>query len=162
MNVAAITEEMIRYNARDLRRIAHALKVYAYAEAIGELEGLDAATLLILRLAAVLHDIGIHESERKYGSPTGIYQQIEGPPIAGEMLLKHGASQKVTDRVCYLIAHHHTYKEIDGIDYQILIEADFLVNIQEDDMSPFATRSAVEKYFKTPSGIRFANALYFA
>ena len=36
-------------------------------------------------------------------------------------------------RVEYLVGHHHTYKDIDGLDYQILVEADFLVNILKMD-----------------------------
>lgn len=34
----------------------------------------------------------------------------------------------------YLVGHHHTYKDIDGLDYQILVEADFLVNYFEDGL----------------------------
>ena len=32
------------------------------------------------------------------------------------------------DRIAFLISHHHTIDQIDGMDYQILIEADYLVN----------------------------------
>ena len=48
------------------------------------------------------------------------------------MLKELGFDQDVSNRVQYLIAHHHTYDAIDGIDYQILIEADFLVNMYEE------------------------------
>ena len=50
-----------------------------------------------------------------------------------------------------MIAHHHTYSNIDGIDYQILVEADFLVNIFEENMTKERAVSVVEKYFKTGS-----------
>mgnify|MGYP000340972515 FL=1 len=39
----------------------------------------------------------------------------------------------MTERVAYLIGHHHTYDKIEGMDYQILVEADFLVNILRQD-----------------------------
>lgn len=162
MKAEKIMGAMICYNGDDVRRIGHALKVYAYAEAIGGIEGLSGEDMLILRLAAVLHDIGIHECERKYGSTAGSYQQIEGPPIARRMLQKIGASEKIIDRVCFLIAHHHTYTDVDGIDYQILIEADFLVNAQEDGMSHDAVEAAVHGFFRTKTGTRFAQTIYLS
>ena len=51
-----------------------------------------------------------------------------------------------------MIAHHHTYDSIDAIDYQILVEADFLVNILEDGLSKEAALKAYEGIFKTTSG----------
>ena len=56
------------------------------------------------------------------------------------------------DRVCYLVGHHHTYTDIDGMDYQILVEADFLVNFYEDEVTPEGIQSALEKIFRTESG----------
>ena len=52
----------------------------------------------------------------------------------------------------YLIAHHHTYSNIDGIDYQILVEADFLVNMYEDGVSKDAVLKAYNNIFKTKYG----------
>ena len=60
--------------------------------------------------------------------------------------------QDVSERVQYLIAHHHTYNNIDEIDYQILVEADFLVNIMEDGLSKEAALKAYESIFKTTCG----------
>lgn len=57
-----------------------------------------------------------------------------------------------SERVQYLIAHHHTYDNIDGIDYQILVEADFLVNIMEDSLSKEAALNAYHSIFKTECG----------
>lgn len=63
-----------------------------------------------------------------------------------------GFDDEVSKRVQYLIAHHHTYDQVDGIDYQILIEADFLVNIMEDHLSKEAAKKAYETIFKTECG----------
>ncbi len=52
----------------------------------------------------------------------------------------------------YLIGHHHTYNNIDGIDYQILVEADFLVNICDDNLAKDAALKAYNNIFKTESG----------
>ena len=68
------------------------------------------------------------------------------------LLEKFGFDKDVSDRVQYLIGHHHTYDNIDGIDYQILVEADFLVNIMESDLSKEATLKAYHNIFKTTSG----------
>ena len=51
------------------------------------------------------------------------------------MLCALGYDEAVIDRVLFLIAHHHTYTGIEGEDYQILVEADFLVNLFEDGSS---------------------------
>ena len=56
------------------------------------------------------------------------------------------------DRVAYLVGHHHTYTNIDGMDYQILVEADFLVNLYEDSVPKAAAQNALDKIFKTQTG----------
>ena len=66
----------------------------------------------------------------------------------------------VTERVCYLVGHHHTYHDMDGMDYQILVEADFLVNLFEDKVSPEGCRNAYHKIFRTESGKRLYRTMY--
>ena len=56
------------------------------------------------------------------------------------------------DRVAYLVGHHHTYTNIDGMDYQILVEADFLVNLYEDSVPKAAAQNALDKIFKAQTG----------
>ncbi len=155
-----ILKEMVRYNEGDPKRVQHALKVYAFAKSIGELEGLDENMMEILELAAILHDIGIRNSERKYGSSSGKCQELEGPPVAEAILLEAGIPRAVIDRVCFLIGHHHTYTEISGSDYQILVEADFLVNLYEDGMAEAQARSVLQKYFKTETGKEYLSEMY--
>lgn len=152
--------KMIGYFGADTRRISHALKVYGYAKSIGEMESLAMTQQTILEVSAVLHDIGIPESERKYGSAMGKYQEQEGPPIARLLLAGCNITQEQLDRICYLIGHHHTYGVIDGMDFQILVESDFLVNIQEEDMTCEQIRSIRSKYFKTPTGILYLDTMY--
>lgn len=144
--------EMIKYYSGDAKRIQHFTKVHSYSKLIGSLERLDDQTLEILEVAAVVHDIGIKVAEEKYGVSNGKYQEQEGPSIAKEMLETIGYSEKIVERVCYLVGHHHTYSNIDKLDYQILVEADFLVNIYEDSLDKNAINTAYEKIFKTKSG----------
>lgn len=158
--ISRLIDEMTAYYRGDPRRINHFLKVHAFAKAIAELEGVDAQTLFTLEAAAVVHDVGIKLSEQKYGSSAGNYQELEGPPIAREMLQKLGVDVPVIERVCYLVGHHHTYGQINGIDYQILIEADFLVNIYEDDLTVKQAAAIRDKYFKTNTAITLLGRLY--
>lgn len=159
-DVSIVIDNMISYYKGDKRRINHFLKVYSFCKTIGELENLDDKAQYILELAGVTHDIGIKISEEKYNSSNGKYQEIEGPIVAKEMLESLCIDSSVVERVCYLIGHHHTYNKIDNIDYQILVEADFLVNIDEDSMGRDEIATVKSKYFKTKSGIRFLENMY--
>lgn len=154
--------DMIRYFGHDTRRVNHALKVYAFAQAISGLEMQHETDRLVTNLAALLHDIGIHEAERKYGSTAGKYQELEGPPIAGSILEARHMDKDIIERVCHLVGHHHSYHLIDGLDFQILIEADFLVNIHEDEMGSEQIISIRHKYFKTGTGLKLLSDLYGA
>jgi len=159
-NTGELIYAMITYFDGDVRRINHFLKVYGFAKTLGELEGLNESTQKILEAAALTHDIGIKNSEKKYNSSAGNYQQTEGPPEAEILLAKLGADKEIIERVCWLIAHHHTYTDIQGSDYQILVEADFLVNACEDNLTRDAICSFRDKIFKTQSGIVLLNSIY--
>ncbi len=151
---------MIEYDRGDAPRIQHFIKVYEFARIIGKLEKLDEHTQLILESAAIVHDIGIHMAERKYGSSNGKYQEIEGPAEAEKLLKVLGLGSDVQESVSYLVLNYHTYRNMDGLDYQILVEADFLVNLYEDDISPAGQKHAYEKIFKTESGKLLCRTLY--
>ena len=151
---------MMEYDRGDAKRIQHFLKVYEFARMIGKMEKLDAHTQFILESAAVVHDIGIHNAEKKYGSSAGPYQEKEGELEARKLLSELQWPADVTERVAYLVGHHHTYSEIDGPDYQILVEADFLVNLYENDNSEESRRHAYEHIFRTESGKRLFCLLF--
>lgn len=159
-NHSKLIASMIEYYAGDPRRISHFLKVHSFAKAIGELESIDQNELYILEAAAIVHDIGIKPSEEKYGSSSGKYQEQEGPPAAKPMLCALDYPEKAVDRICYLIAHHHTYSDIIGIDYQILVEADFLVNIYEDGLATDVADNICNKLFKTKTGRSFLKQMF--
>ena len=142
----------IEYDKGDPKRIQHFIKVHSFARLIGKQEKLSDEMMKALETAAILHDIGIHEGERLYGRNDGEIQQQLGPGIAKEILESVGGYEDVAERVMYLIARHHTYTDIDGKDLQILIEADFIVNLYEDSASENAVRNAYEKIFVTESG----------
>ena len=153
---AQLFRNMTAYDAGDPARIQHFTKVYAYADLIGTSEGLTEGELRVLRAAAILHDIGIHKSEEKYGDDNGKHQELEGPPEAGKLLSRvEGYTEDEKRRILYLIGHHHSYTEIDGSDYQILVEADFLVNLFENhpqSIDKAAAAAALSRIFRTKSG----------
>jgi uncharacterized protein len=151
---------MIEHFGPDARRANHALKVKGFAEAIALSEGLDGGQREIVRLCAVLHDIGIKEAELKHGSTSGKYQEIEGPPIARGILERAGSSAEAIERICFIIGHHHSYDAIDGLDFQILVEADFIVNAFEDGLKAEAIRAFSERYFRTAGGLKILRGLY--
>lgn len=166
---------MIDYYAGDPKRIQHFIKVYEFSRLIGQEERLEDSQQFILEVAALVHDIGIRPAEEKYGNCNGKLQEQEGPAPARELLqmiakkdIVSGGdaveerlmSEAVIDRVCYLVGHHHTYTNVDGMDYQILLEADFLVNLYEDHLPVSAVQNAVMNVFRTATGIQLARTMF--
>ena len=88
--IVEVALAMIDYNNGDPKRIQHTTKVHAYASLIGRCEGLNEDTLFILESAALVHDIGIRASEKKYGHQNGKLQEQEGPAVARELLIRLG------------------------------------------------------------------------
>ncbi len=160
LNITELILKAAEYDIGDPKRINHFIKVHSFAKIIGEKEGLTADSLNLLEAAAVLHDIGIHNCEKKYGSTAGNYQQTEGVPVAEDILVRLGAERELIENICFLIAHHHTYTGINSIEWQILIEADFLVNAYEDELSAEAVKNAGSKIFRTDEGKKLLKILF--
>lgn len=158
---AELIQKMIEYNRGDVLRIQHFIKVHGFASVIAELEGLDPETKFILEAAAIVHDIGIKNSELKYGSSDGKHQEIEGPGEAEKLLRQLGGfSDAQIERVKYLVGHHHTYTDICGIDYQILVEADFLVNLFENAAKYDTAETVRRTIFKTAAGTKILETMF--
>jgi hypothetical protein len=150
----------ITYNGNDVKRINHLIKVFSFAHHIGVMEECNVKKQTIIDISSLLHDIGIHEAERKHNSNAGNWQELEGPPVAKELLKDIDVDDTIKERVLFLIGHHHHYQNIDDIDFQILVEADFLVNIFEDEIDEHSIKNIKERIFKTNSGIRMLEKLY--
>jgi len=152
--------EMIRLNGSDTRRINHALKVHGLAVCIAGHENFGETDMLVTSLSAALHDIAIRHCEAVYGCCGGKLQEKEGPAIARAILEKHTDDRALIDRVCGIIARHHTYKGIEDICHQALIEADLLVNFDEGEFEKPALTAAVRKLFKTTAGKKLAKTMF--
>jgi putative nucleotidyltransferase with HDIG domain len=150
-----LINEMKKVFAGDERRIQHALAVLNYAEQIQHSEGGDP---LVVKAAAILHDIGILQAESKHGSSTGKYQEIEGPPIAREILNKYEVPAELAEHICTIVANHHSAKDIDTIEFRIVWDADWLVNIPVDfaDAGKPKQKELIDKTFKTCTGRQIA------
>ena len=160
MKISEIMEKMIAFSKGNIHDINHFMCVWTYAKTIGELENLDQETQYILEVAAITHDIACPFCREKYGNTNGKYQEKEGMPIVKEFLADTGMSEAQIERVAYLVGHHHTYTDIDGMDYQILVEADFLVNILEDGLAKEAALQAYQNIFKTESGKNICQEMF--
>ncbi len=158
---AKAIEKMIHFYKGNLHDIEHFLKVWGYAKTIGELEQLDQRTQEILELAAIAHDIACPLCREKYGSTAGPYQEAEGIPLTKEFYADFALPEDELDRICYLVGHHHTLSSIDGMDYQILLEADFLVNASESRMSQNAIEHFYSTVFKTEHGRALCRSMFY-
>ena len=154
MTISELLEKMIAYSNGNIHDIDHLIRVWTYAKTIGELEGLDRDTQFILEAAAITHDIACPLCREKYGSTMGRYQEEEGIPLVREFLSGSGMREDEIERVAYLVGHHHTLRGIDGIDYQILIEADYIANASENGYGRENVAGFMDKAAKTDSGRR--------
>lgn len=159
--LSRLMQAMVRYDRGDVPRIQHFVKVHDFAATIGVAEGLDDETLFVLEAASILHDIGIHPAEARYGSSMGKYQEELGPGEARKVLAEVGGfTDAQAERICWLIGHHHTYTDVVSVDHRILLEADFLVNSYEDNI----TREGIEAFrnnvFRSPSAITMLNEMW--
>ncbi len=152
--------EMIRRNRGDQKRIEHSLKVHGYARLLGRMEDLSIEKQFVLDLTAILHDIGISVAEAKYGYSNGQLQELEGPPVVREIMERLQVNPAIVERVCFIVSKHHSFSAIDGIDFQLLVEADFLVNAVEEFVSPEGVEKFISLNFKTDSGRRIIRELF--
>ena len=160
MTIAQLTEKMIAFSKSDIHDIDHFMKVWGYAKTIGELEALDEGTQFILELAALTHAIACPLCREKYGSAIWAKQEEEGGPMVGDFLADTALSPAIIDRVAYLVGHHHTLTGIEGADYQILIEADYMVNAAEKGLGKVEIAAFVAEYFRTKSGIALIKSIF--
>ena len=148
---------MKRYFHTDFKRIGHATRVARYAEAIGKKE---LGNLPVILCAAYLHDIGIKEAERKYNSNAPKWQELEGPPIARQILEKLNAKEEMIEEVCDIVGHHHHPREIETLSFKVLYDADLITNLEESNketpMEKARIEKIIEKSFLTNHGREMA------
>ena len=160
MTVSQITEKMLAFSEGNIHDIDHFIRVWTYARTIGQLEVLDPETQFILEVAALTHDIACPLCRKKYGNTNGRYQENEGVPLVREFLSDTGMTEEQIERVAFLVGHHHTFSGIDGIDHQILIEADYIANAAENGYGRQNVKHFMRKFMKTESGRRILRTVF--
>jgi len=137
-----LIKELEGYFGDDIKRIAHAKKVMEFAEEILRKEG---GSWHIVVPAAILHDVGIKIAEQKYGSSAGHLQEKEGPAVARNILVKLlsprqimdtlegsvGLKEEEIEEICRIIGSHHSPGKINSLNFGIILDADWLVNLAE-------------------------------
>ncbi|MDI9469629.1 MAG: HD domain-containing protein [Bacillota bacterium] len=156
---------MMRHESGVPARARHLLAVHGYACLIADgealtLDGPDATLRLIIELAALTHDIGIRPALATYGSSAGPLQEALGAPLARKLLDKLNLTPEITERVSELVGSHHSYGGERGLDHQILIEADFLVNFFESSYTKERIEHTLGTIFRTAAGKALARELY--
>ncbi len=143
----------------DQKRITHALSVLEKAQELLGKEGGDPRVVLT---AAILHDIGIQEAERKHGSSAGKYQEIEGPPIARRIMEELNLDESTIEHVSRIVGSHHSARDIDTLEFRIIWDADWLINIPDEfpDADSDELSRKIEKIFKTSAGKKKAYEMY--
>lgn len=156
---AALMRAMESYFNGDTKRIDHARRVTEYAEELLKQEEGDYSIVIG---ASVLHDIGIHQAQEKYGSTSGKYQEKEGPPIARRILTGLGFERAQIEEICEIIAHHHSPGKVASKNFAILYDADWLVNLRDehDIQDRSKLTNIIEKVFLTQSGKSLAREIY--
>ena len=157
--LAKVRSAMESYFGEDRRRINHTLQVSLYAEEL--LAYIDADPVLTLT-AAYLHDIGIHEAERKHGSNSGKWQEIEGPPIARKILAGINVKNSFSELVADIVANHHTRDGVDSPEFRILWDADALVNFAGalTAKSEGQIEKILQDHMATEAGFRIARRIF--
>ena len=111
-------------------------------------------------MAAVVHDIACPLCREKYGNTSGKHQEEESAPLVAEFFKDVPAGELDVERITWLVTHHHTYTNVEGMDYQILLEADFLVNLHEQNSGLDAVREAEAAVFRTRTGREILRCQY--
>lgn len=160
MRVFEIMRKMVLYSQGNHHDINHFIKVHGYAAMIAECENLQPDQREITEIAAIVHDIACPLCREKYGNTNGKRQEAEGVGLTRDFLRDTGLAPEAAERIVYLVGHHHTPEGIDGMDYQILIEADYLVNAEESHYSAANIRHTMETVFKTETGVTLLKSVY--
>ena len=152
MTIAQLYRKMLLRPELTSSDAQHLTRVWAYAKTIGELEGLDAGAQFLTEAAAIVHDIACPYLRRTFGDANGKLQEQHSQPLLESFFADTDFTRAQIDRISYLVAHHHSPEAIDGIDFQILIEADYLVNADDGGLSRENVQNMRDRYFRTAAG----------
>lgn len=154
--VNEILIEALKFENGHIRRTQHILKVHSLAKLFAEKLGLDKKALELLEIAAILHDIGINSCKDKGVNPSLENQLIEVKMILSNFSKKYEISPKEEKEIYFLIENHHNYLDLNNLSHQILIEADLIINIFENNKEGI---EGYREYFRTDIGREILDTL---
>ncbi len=128
---AKIIKLLVDFFENDYRRINHGLNVLVQAEMI--LKTKENYDEDIIIACSLLHDIGIKQSEIKFGYNNGNTQEQFGPNEAENLLNKIDFPKDKILKVKEIIGNHHSPSKYNYIELEILKEADRIVNLNEKE-----------------------------
>lgn len=158
--ISRMTEKMIHFYNGSPSLVAHFLKVHAYARLIALRENVARETLYLVEMAAILHDIAIPYCMEAYGDAAGPLQEKESEGLLRPFLDEFALPAETVERLIFLVSHHHTYQNVSGLDWQILLEADFLVNADESHHSRLSIDRMAQNVFKTKTGLALLRSIF--
>ena len=124
------------------------------------MEGLDAETQTVLEVAAITHAIACPLCREKYGDTNGKHQEAEGVPVVRDFLRGTGLTETQIDRVAFLVGHHHTFINVCGRDYQILLETNYIANASGNGYERRNVENFIRKIVWTESDKTLAKAVF--
>ena len=139
-------EKMIKTSGGNIHDIEHLVKVWSYAKTIGELEALDDETQFLLEAEAITHDVACPVCHERYGNANGKLQEQESPSLIKAFFADMDLAEAQTARISHVVGHHHTYEGVDGQDWQILLEADYIVNASENGYTKENIRNFLNRH----------------
>lgn len=157
--IEAIKNKIIleSHNPKDIH---HLIKVHSFAQMIAESETDDSHLKELIEIEALVHDISCPLCREKYGNTNGHYQEKESKALLLKFFKDFEINEEDLNQIIYVVSHHHTYTSVHSLDYQIILEADFLVNSYEMNLSKDKIIDFRDRVFKTKKGIELLNSMY--
>ncbi|MCL4384788.1 MAG: HD domain-containing protein [Actinobacteria bacterium] len=161
-----LLKKMMIYFEYDNNHINHTYRVLYYADELSKSlltkKLLKDINLDVVVFSAILHDIGIPICKKKYNSIEGQLQEIEGPPIAREILESFSIDEEIIKEVCNIVGSHHSVGEIETTNFKIIWDADWLVNLPDvyDIKDKKNLSEIIDNTFLTETGLAKAKFLY--
>jgi hypothetical protein len=163
---ARLLEALAQFFGKDRERTQHAYKVYSYTKCIAGCEAFSETERLDAVYASILHDVGIKIGEERFGKCSQRQQEEFGPPEAHKILEPLGVDADRIERISWIIGHHHQPKLVtespgrENRAFCALIEADFIVNLEEGSIPLSDLPHIREAYFTTPTGRGLLDAAF--
>lgn len=135
-SINKVAKRMKQYHHADPAKVQRFVRVYTLSKTIGELEHLPEQTQENLELSALMHAVAGEDK-------TAVITQI---------LSECSLDDEVIERVCYIVENRHNYDHVSGLDHQILIEAEMIVDFKEHDTPEKEIIRLAEERFITNYG----------